>query len=73
MNELTFTHHKQNPFNWGIPEQRRLISIPEQRCAEWSKSAQGEFSGSERWAFFSQEMPPTPQMRHVCGIKCPNC
>lgn len=62
-----------NPFTWGFREQRKCITIPTQRNATYTKPNEGNRVWSKVGAFFSQEMPPTPQLKNVCGIECPDC
>lgn len=64
---------QMHPFSWGFHYADKYISTAEQRNAEWTDALEGEFKGNGQWAYFSSEMPPTTQVRNVCGIECPEC
>lgn len=64
---------QMHPFAWGFFYNNRYISSAEQRNAEYTEPLEGEFTGNTQWAYFSSEYPPTPQIKNICGIECPDC
>lgn len=66
------TINKTNPFEWGVREECKFISIPTQRNATYNEPAKEVFTGSEVTSFYFNGQAPTPQIKHVCGIECPN-
>ena len=66
------TINKKNPFEWGIVDKQEFISIPTQRNAEYTEPAKETFTGTEVDSFFGNGQAPTPQIKNVCGIDCPD-
>lgn len=61
------------PFAWGVDHNNLYESVPTQRNAKYTKTADQVFYGSEADAFFSQTSTLTyPQISNVCGIDCPD-
>ena len=71
-NTNTITINRTNPFEWGVIEGCEYKSIPTQRNATYNKPAQEVFTGNEVTSFFFNGQAPTPQIKHVCGIECPD-
>lgn len=60
------------PFAWGVDHHNLYESIPTQRNAKYTKTAEPVFYCSEADAFFSQTKTMTyPHVSNVCGIDCP--
>lgn len=66
-------YNKMNPFDWGVQTRPQYKTTQNLRNAKWTNPNKGKFEGNTKWAFFSNEMPPTPQVANVCGIDCPKC
>lgn len=70
---ISIKTNQTNPFEWGYQTRPQYETTQNIRNAEWTEPSEGEFKGNERWAFFGNEYPHTPQVANVCGIECPDC
>lgn len=64
--------NKSNPFEWGVIEECKYISQPTQRNATYTQPAEEKFTGNAFGSFYYNEQAPTPQIKNVCGIECPD-
>ena len=64
--------NKSNPFEWGVREECKYISQPTQRNAKYNTPAQETFTGTAWGSFMYNEQAPSPQIKNVCGIDCPD-
>ena len=70
-----------NPFDWGNIDPIRVDkadvketefkTIPSQRNATYSEVAEEEFTNNGFDSFVQNIEAPTPQLKKICGIECP--
>ena len=63
--------NKSNPFEWGVVEEKKYVSIPTQRNATYTKPMENDYTPNELNVFMYNEQAPTPPLAYVCGIECP--
>ena len=70
-----------NPFDWGNIDPIRVDkadvketefkTIPSQRNATYNEVAEEEFTNNGFDSFVQNIEAPTPQLKKICGIECP--
>lgn len=73
---------RKHSFSWGNSEPLTISkdeakyfvykTIPTQRNASYSDAAEETFINSIKDSFIENIEAPTPQIRKICGIECPN-
>lgn len=69
MNE--FKINTRNPFEWGVDEEKKYISVPTQRNASYTETVQNDYHPDELAVFGHNEQAPTTPLACICGIECP--
>lgn len=73
-------YNKTNPFDWGTEpktvskaegEKDKFNTIPTQRNASYTEVAEEQFTNTAFDSFVENIEAPTPQLRKICGIECP--
>ncbi len=75
------SYNKSNPFAWDneplvvdkeVSDDFTFNTIPTQRNASYTEVAEETFTDTEKDTFFGNNDAPTPQLRKICGIECPD-
>lgn len=75
------SYNTSNSFDWGSfdpntvakadAQETEFKTIPTQRNATYTEVAEEEFTNTALDSFVENIEAPTPQLKHVCGIECP--
>ena len=75
-------YNKSNPFDWGNTEpatvtkeegeKDKFNTIPTQRNASYTEVPEEQFTNTALDSFMENIEAPTPQLKKICGIECPN-
>lgn len=66
------SYNTSNPFALGEFYEGVFKSTFEQRNASYNDPAEEEFTSTAFDSFVENIEAPTPQIKRVCGIECPN-